>query len=550
LQHPSASIKHTGEDNTIVNLTNKSNSPNSIVPAATFLSPHRSNYNPRNVSVFPILNGSLYMESREVLPSSKGRVINRSRLFSYLEWTLTYYASWWCLGTFIARITFRSQPSLTFGLAFPRILPPDAKILTKIRSGDCEGIKDLLLNREASVSDMLGPYGLCPLCIALIYGKMEVYQLLLSAGACDVAPINQNFRGSDLWRFWEAFASCDYETTTADIIKDYKYTCGSEYQAKALRSSQKEMLFESHSFTRLHKCILGITLESLQVVLSHPGVKIDERDLLGRTALHLTVFLDDAAATSQLLDHGADPNIKEFCGKTPLHIAAELGSLSCTDALISWGANLEITDRFGNTPLHNVCLQGHRRVVEFLLDAGAQIDATNPVGEAPLRNAVFGDHLDVVKLLHQRGAAFAPQDSWGSTPVHNAVRFNSHRVLRFLLELKLRVDQKYYNGRTVLHLAAESGDLETLKILGEFDLSRVDVTSRERNGRTAMDYLMLRKDVDVLLPAFQRLLARMEQEQCYPNTTNHRAVLWTAEDLGNEEIEESFEDAVETQLEL
>jgi hypothetical protein len=47
-------------------------------------------------------------------------------------------------------------------------------------------------------------------------------------------------------------------------------------------------------------------------------------------------------------------------------------------------------------------------------------------------------------------------------------------VLPFLLEVNMRTDQKYHNGKTVLHNLAESGDLHALEIFHDADFQGIN----------------------------------------------------------------------------
>ncbi len=65
------------------------------------------------------------------------------------------------------------------------------------------------------------------------------------------------------------------------------------------------------------------TTELLQVAKADP----DERDIFGRSALHIGVLLDRAAHCAMLLDAGADANVSDRDGLTPVHHAARAGKV-------------------------------------------------------------------------------------------------------------------------------------------------------------------------------------------------------------------------------
>jgi ankyrin repeat protein len=460
--------------------------------------------------------------------------------------SVEYYPPWWInIGAVHVNFTYGASPRVA--LSFPMIRPPDADFFVYIRTGQSERIKELFTEGRASVADIVAPYGLSPLLLAIVYNQMHVYRLLISAGAYRITPVASHAGGIDLWRFWDVFSSWEYSLSATEIVWDYVNLSSLEPQAKALSRISTELSLEEHDFTRLHKAVLRLTAEPFDSVLRTSKASIDSRDSLGRTALHLAAYNRDANDIDILLRHGANPDLGDRHGKTPLHVAGALGSASCANALIAGGANLESTDQFGDTTLHHACMQGHVHIVELLLEAGADTEAQNYVGETPLRHAIFSDHILVVQLLHERGAAFALQDKWGSTALHNAIMFNSHRVLSFLLAIKMRTDQNYYSGRTVLHILGESANLRTLEICQNARLKGIDVAAVNAQGFSALDCLRQRRDAGPLIEPFGALLMSMSASA---NELGERFSLTfdVVEDTSEErDSVEDFVDAMEVQ---
>jgi len=414
-----------------------------------------------------------------------------------------------------------------------------------------EGLKDLLVEGRGSVADVLAPYGLSTLLLAVMYEQAEIHQLLLSAGASRAPFAHSSYHSTHLRVFWRRYTSQDYCISASDILADYVSFMDSHHHAKLLSRVGIEPILESHAFTRLHKCVLGLTSEPLESILSNSNLlsEINATDSLGRTALHLAATRCNDEAIRFLLDWGALLDIRDQCGKTPLHVAVGLDSVSTTAAIIASGVDLEIRDQFGNTALHQACLLGYQAIAALLLDAGANIESTNGHLETPLRQAVLADHLEVARLLHERGAAFTTPDGLGTPSIHKAVWFNSHHVLRFLLGLQIKVDQKCFNGRTVLHILADSGDAQTMQIflgVNLQSLAKVNFNDTDERGYTAMDYLMARKNSDELLQPFRKVLAHIKSY----HRKNEQDVFEELDALnttqGAEEVD-FFSDALETQ---
>jgi len=86
--------------------------------------------------------------------------------------------------------------------------------------------------------------------------------------------------------------------------------------------------------------------------LVEKGAPIDLRDQEGRTALHLVAYMGQASAVAALLDHQADPEIKESTGgMTALHLAVAQKHSETVQVLLEKGANPSPKEKNGYTPL-------------------------------------------------------------------------------------------------------------------------------------------------------------------------------------------------------
>lgn len=82
---------------------------------------------------------------------------------------------------------------------------------------------------------------------------------------------------------------------------------------------------------------------------------------------------------------------RDLEGRTPLHIAAWQGHTGTVELLLRHGADVNATDREQRTPLQSAAWQGHESVVWLLLKAGARSDQPCSQGATPLSigNASF-----------------------------------------------------------------------------------------------------------------------------------------------------------------
>lgn len=75
---------------------------------------------------------------------------------------------------------------------------------------------------------------------------------------------------------------------------------------------------------------------------------------------------------------------RDLEGRTPLHIAAWQGHASMVELLLRYGADVNAVDREQRTPLQSCAWQGHESVVWLLLKAGARGDQPCSQGATPL----------------------------------------------------------------------------------------------------------------------------------------------------------------------
>ncbi len=79
------------------------------------------------------------------------------------------------------------------------------------------------------------------------------------------------------------------------------------------------------------------------------------------------VEIDDATATEELLQAGADPNGSEdWAGLTPLHFAAQANALQSAQLLLKAGANPAFRTADGMTPFDVAHIHAHPYMISLL----------------------------------------------------------------------------------------------------------------------------------------------------------------------------------------
>ncbi|XP_047456624.1 BRCA1-associated RING domain protein 1 isoform X2 [Mugil cephalus] len=131
---------------------------------------------------------------------------------------------------------------------------------------------------------------------------------------------------------------------------------------------------------------------------SSPGTPaVKKRNHKGETLLHLAAIKGDAEAVKELLDEGADPNLKDNAGWTPLHEACNLGHLAVVEVLVSRGALLNTPGYENDSPLHDAVRNGHSAIVKLLLKLGASQNVLNLFGKRPADYAVSAEMLEIFR---------------------------------------------------------------------------------------------------------------------------------------------------------
>jgi ankyrin repeat protein len=171
------------------------------------------------------------------------------------------------------------------------------------------------------------------------------------------------------------------------------------------------------------------------------GVKLEEKDRAGRTALHIAAFSSRYEIVSELAKVGADMNALENDAYDIVTIAAVANDLKMLDLALNLGASAaNITSPYDGTALIAAAHLGHYQVVRRLIKGGAPLDHVNNLHWTALIEAVVlgngeHNHIETVRALVSAGADYRLADRRGVTPLEHA-RDRGYSAIISLLETK------------------------------------------------------------------------------------------------------------------
>ena len=206
--------------------------------------------------------------------------------------------------------------SILVALAFPAAAAANGiEMFQAIRNGDLAFIKAHVTKAEIEARDRRGA---TPLMHAAAFGNLEIFRILLDAGA-DVNATNESKATALLW---------------------------------AARQPEKARLLIERGADPNAKSKQGFT--PLMGASIRPG---------------------NSAIVALLLEKGADANASSLLGFSALHLAAKAGDVESMRLLIAKGADAKLADAIGRSSLHAAALSHSPGAVQLLLQNGADVYA-------------------------------------------------------------------------------------------------------------------------------------------------------------------------------
>ncbi|KAK3580897.1 hypothetical protein CHS0354_008182 [Potamilus streckersoni] len=175
-------------------------------------------------------------------------------------------------------------------------------------------------------------------------------------------------------------------------------------------------LADNQGCTPLHLAAWRGNGEICQLLLtSKTGAnKVNVQNSSGDTALHMSAQYGYLAVVKVLVQHKANPMIRNLREESPLDLAAQYGKLEVVQELLESNPDLLHKAICNHSPIHLASRNGHRDVVDCLLKNGYSVNTVTDMGTG-LHEAALHGKLEVVKLLLEKGVDVEAKDSNGRT---------------------------------------------------------------------------------------------------------------------------------------
>jgi ankyrin repeat protein len=243
-------------------------------------------------------------------------------------------------------------------------------------------------------------------------------------------------------------------------------------------------------------------------------INIEERENLGRTALHLALATSNFDAARFLLSKGADPNVTDEKGLTPLHVAA-FHANGLGEAIANLLREKGVAKAEGNnhgTENMAALLDSHTETIRFLIESGMDISAMT-WGKNGMNAALnvlaatiekITKRIDSLQETNLHAGPTAPKcctsddnnDKMGKEVLKEAIKHSDVEKVRNLIEMGADLGKTTWRkGVNALHVASQHAKkteiLDVILETGDFDIN-----GRDEEGKTALYYAMLDKNVE------------------------------------------------------
>ena len=315
-------------------------------------------------------------------------------------------------------------------------------LMSCARTGSLGAVEQLLA-AGAEPNSVEVDSGQTALMWAAAEGHWEIVDLLIGAGA--------NVNASSSGKFTPLmFAARTGDLKSAELLLD----AGAEVNG-ATEDGLSPLLIASASLDAITGSDYRLVVEesqheSLGALLLDRGADVTQSDQYGMTALHYAVEMNKPSLLRALLKRDADPNARltqglpfrrgdyvgreAYDGASPFWLAARLGNVEMMRELLDAGADPELRQAWGVTPTMVAAgvtqtdsrIANEEKLIQALellvLEIKTDIHSVDRSGQTAVHGAANVSGNEIIKFLVAEGADPEAVDSRGRTPHDVAMR--------------------------------------------------------------------------------------------------------------------------------
>ncbi|XP_021376771.1 uncharacterized protein LOC110465343 [Mizuhopecten yessoensis] len=286
--------------------------------------------------------------------------------------------------------------------------------------------------------------------------------------------------------------------------------------AELIRSGFSPKSVTSDECTVLHLAAFNGNAKLCEYIRSNIPNVVHALDSEGWSALHAAASSGSLDTYKELVQVGLSPMTTTKGDSTVLHISAYYGHVDLVKYIIKTTPTLlSLIDKAGRTALHDGAASGDMQVYDELKDAGLSPMDFPHDGTTVLHIAAENCHSDLARnIIIKTPEIVLYMDHSGKTALHSAAAGGTWALFKKVCQFGISPKCTTDNGSTVLHIAAEHGNVPLVKTLvqGISDL----VKTVDDEGRTAMHFAAAGGNADV----FDLLLQAGLTPEPAPNSSN------------------------------
>jgi ankyrin repeat protein len=273
------------------------------------------------------------------------------------------------------------------------------------------------------------------------------------------------------------FSRVNKKMSYRESQRDINDLCEQLDSVEMIGDGSMKRLNELESFEGNHGGHVAANIDASRIYL---------RDKDGDTLLHIAIILREVTLAMVFIGKAPSNTWLSFTNvlfQTPLHLSVLTNQPEVTRRLIVAGAEVDKRDKDGNTSLHIACRQGQHKNVQNLLE--------------PVRyHEIKQNSYDIPYQTIPQDLSIKNYE--GITCLHLAASHGHLDIVSMLLDKDIDVNLKEgKTGRTILHNACLTGDLNLVKLLLRH--RSCNLNARAFDGSTPFDIARIRDHEDTCL---------------------------------------------------